>query len=254
MRKIICFLIIVLFIFTPLSGCNNNDKKGDNDVRKVLSDVYSIEITDVAADMYSSPLQISLSEAEVKMLIEALDNAPEKKTSFTGYLYYSFVLYDKENQQVDKITIDTQKTIRFDSGITLDRTEQLNSVIKSIEYKHNISLDIWDRKPSNGYFALFNLVDHGQLYEITENNFVDGLKFDLTKGECSDIVKQITDFSFSDDIIEYIDKKYVFDFYTVDGATVYILYLDKNGDVYTEQGYKVDCETLKFKLESLVVS
>ena len=175
-------------------------------------DVYSIKIADVASDMYSSPLEYSLTEAEVKELIEALQDSPEKQTSFTGYLYYGFELYDEDDKLVDRILVDTQKTLKFDSGKTIERTEKMNSILKTIEQKYNITLDIWDRKPSNEYFSLFNLVDHGQIYEITENNFVEGLKVDLSRTECSDISNQIDSISFSNSIIESIDKKYVLNF------------------------------------------
>ena len=202
--------------------------------------------------MYDSPLQVSLSENEAKELLGALENAPEKETSFTGYLYYSFDLYDKNDKLIDRIVIDTQKTIKFDSGKNLQRTDELDSIIKSIEQSHNITMDIWDRRPGSGYFSLFDLVSHGQLYEITENNFVKGLNLELSKSQCSEIADTIIDISFSDNIIEPIDKKFVFNFYTNDGATVYTLYLDSNSDVYTEQGYKVDCDVLKAELISLI--
>ena len=48
-------------------------------------------------------------------------------------------------------------------------------------------------------------------------------------------------------------KKYVFEFYSVDGGTIYILYLDANGETFTEQGYKIDCDSLNAKLTSLIV-
>lgn len=80
---------MTLLVITPLSGCNDIEQK-DNEVKKVLSNVYSIRITDVVADMYSTQLQLSLSEAETKNLVAALSDAPGKQTSFSGYLYYSF--------------------------------------------------------------------------------------------------------------------------------------------------------------------
>ena len=252
MKKLICFLMMTLFLIITISGCNDIEEE-DNGVSKVLTDVYSIKIADVAADMYSSPLQYSLTESEVKELIDALRDSPEKQTSFTGYLYYSFELYDKDGKFVDKISLDTQKTLKFDSGKTIERTEKMNSILKTIEQKYNITLDIWDRKPGNEYFSLFNLVDHGQIYEITENNFVEGLRVDLSRTKCSDISNQIDSISFSNSIIESIDKKYVFEFYSVDGGTIYILYLDKSGEIFTEQGYKIDCDSLNAKLTSLIV-
>lgn len=242
---------MTLLVITPLSGCNDIEQK-DNEVKKVLSNVYSIRITDVVADMYSTQLQLSLSEAETKNLVAALSDAPGKQTSFSGYLYYSFELYDKENRLLDRITIDTLKTIKFDSGKILKRTNELDSVIKSIENNHKITMDIWKRAPGENYFSLFDLVDHGQIYEITENNFVDGLKVNLNKDDCLSIADLTKHTSFSNDNFEFIDKKYIFSFYTIDGATIYTLYLDENSQVFTEYGYRINSESLCLKLKDLI--
>lgn len=251
MKRTICFLIMAVFIIIPISGCSSSDKVEENEVIKVLDKTSLIKIADIKSNMYSIPLNISLTETEMHDLIEAIGNAPRKDTSFTGYLYYAFELYDEEEKLIDRIIIDTQKTVGFESGTILQRTEEVNSVVKSIEKNHNITMDIWDRKPDVGYFSLFDLVDHGQLYEITENNFIDGLKRDLSKTDCVEIANEMVELSFSDEMLSEIDKKYVLEFYTINGASLYTLYIDSNEKIYTEQGYEINSEALKAKIISL---
>ena len=225
MKKSVVVILLVIIFTTVITGCSRTSEievletasagiketadnclcKSNAGLNEILEDVVNIRITDVAENMYKEPLDISLSEEDVKLLISALNESKEKEDSFDGYLYYSLEMLDADGVVIEQLTIDTHYTAEFQNGLILERSGELDSVLENIETKYNITTDIWSRQPAEGYFSLFNLADHGSLDEITENNFIKGINHDISKEECLEIEKDLKEFEFSESPIYITD-------------------------------------------------
>ncbi|MBQ8165363.1 MAG: hypothetical protein IJZ94_06070 [Clostridia bacterium] len=246
MKKLV-LLLCVLFLIAS-NGCSKTEEnylsETNTGVNEMLNNVAKIRITDVAENMYKEPLDIFLTEEEVVSFVSAAKVANARQDSFSGYLYYSLEMIGVNGDVIDRLTLDTNNIAEFQSGIILERSGELDSVLKTIETKYNITTEIWLRQPDEGYFSLFNMADHGTLDEITENNFIEGIDYDFSKEECQKIENALNEFEFSEFSSDNTNMKYELDIYSSGGAGLYQLYINENNEVFTDTGYQVKSNLL----------
>ena len=235
---LICFAIIML------GGCSNNteDLRELNmvfDIDAIKNETYLIEITDPLDSMYLPQLKIQVSEGEKKRFIDILNNLTPVSTGFSKSILYSVNYLDQNGNLLGTLMVDAGKTLKSSSGIYYKRDDIVSPFLDEIESKYKLDVSLLKRQPGEHYFDLLCYAESGNMYEITENNFISGLDIDFNKEEICDFEKSISKSNFSSEKYE-IEAKYVIEIYSKDGGLLYRLFSDDNGMYYTDSGYCIN--------------
>lgn len=81
----------------------------------------------------------------------------------------------------------------------------------------------------------------GNLYEITENNFIEGIDYDFSETEIEEIktILKNEEFTLTEEIIDENKLQYIINFYDADGTEIFSFALDKNKNIFCEDGYQL---------------
>lgn len=97
-------------------------------------------------------------------------------------------------------------------------------------------------------------VKAGNLYELTENNFQEGLDYDFTEEELAlwqNVVEQL-DTAAVQEPAEEIEPGYLVRLYDADGREIASFSVGRDGCVYTEDNRRVEDEAIEALLRELL--
>lgn len=97
-------------------------------------------------------------------------------------------------------------------------------------------------------------VKAGNLYELTENNFQEGLDYDFTEEELAlwqNVVEQL-DTAAEQKPAEEIEPGYLIRLYDEDGSEIASFSVGRDGRVYTEDNRRVEDEAIETLLRELL--
>ena len=233
-RKILVLLIFTLLIF---SGCTPTST--ENTMKEIVANTTTVKIKDIVDHRFEEELNITLTDEEVSLLLQAIPAMEKKEEHFGGYLMYAIDFLDKDGNLLTTLYVDNDITIEDAHGNSYLRTGSFDHAMEQIESTYNLRERLYSAKPGSGYFSLMPQADHGVIYEITENNFIDGFEKDLEQPEISSIFDSLSSFTISEEQVENIDVKYILELYSADGGLYYKLLLDETGNWFTNEHYKI---------------
>lgn len=98
-----------------------------------------------------------------------------------------------------------------------------------------------DNNPSFSQTELEYRIVSGNLYEITENNFIEGIDYDFSETEIEEIktILKNEEFTLTEEIIDENELQYIINFYDADGTEIFSFALDKNKNIFCKDGYQL---------------
>lgn len=258
--RILCLAVIFMVY---LSGCvlpfyNNGGKLPDqpwqrpdhsNAVIQVdyLDSVTSIEVTDVAVDMYTENLSIMLTTEEIEALKELKDTLElsDKSWNSKDAYDYKLKLYNADGDLVTSWRVTNSYYIRDGWGQCFDENEELKAWIDAIEDSHNIYGKIYDRTQGENYFYVLSRVEKGNAKEVVDYDAgLEYIYFDLDEEDIEsfqtleDSICVIEEPRMSIDEMHELhgDLYYTLDVYTEEGCA-YHFYITYDGTIYVRPKY-----------------
>ncbi len=218
-----------------------------------FDNVQKICICDFSDNMYKEKLNIELSEAETQSIISMFGSTTPKNEAVSGTLLYSLVLINFENNIFQRLLVDSRYTVYTDIDHSYERTEKNVAILKQIETAHNLKEELSNRIPSGNYFALMSFADHGILYEVTDNYFIEGITLDISKDKCFELKNILSECLLSKTTESIKNPKYIMEIYTSGGGIVTTLFINDQSVFFADSGYLIKSTSLKDYLNNLLV-
>lgn len=239
MKRTSALILCLIMLF--LTGCSNGENSGEEKRTMNFSEkVKTINVCDFVDNMYSEELHITLSKEEIKSFTEIIDKSSKTSDMISGSPLYSLKLFDSADCLCGSFVVDTRHWIYDVEGLKYKTDKSAETILKQIEENHSISTKIWDRKPGKNYFDILELANNALFYEITDNNFIEGIKYEIKNEECSKLNQVLSTSAFSNEKDDGIKKKYVLELYTSGGGIIVTLFFDNELNAYLDQGYAID--------------
>lgn len=104
--------------------------------------------------------------------------------------------------------------------------------------------------------GIFSRIDRGNIYEITENEFHQGIEYEFSQAEldCFKTVMEQKDYRCSQGLPKKEEIRFIIDLYDQNGSELAALSMDRNGKLYSDDGYLVVSSTLEEMLSGVIES
>lgn len=253
--------IIFIFAFCPVilassCGIDNNIEKTDTFINnqstvlegtmKDYSDVKSISISDIFDNMYKNDLYYNLSEEQVDEFKNSVDDLVKISGQSGSRPYYKINIYDSKNNVIDYFYVDINNCIIDSNGNLYNKKGKIKDWIANVENCFHISLDsVFGRCPSNEYFSLLQFATKANLNEIVRTNFDQKLKIEISPDDIDELFHLISKANFSEKPVDIDSYKYILEFFSSSGQSMYIIYIDKDINWYNEYGYQILSDDVK---------
>ena len=163
-RKILVLLIFTLLIF---SGCTPTST--ENTMKEIVANTTTVKIKDIVDHRFEEELNITLTDEEVSLLLQAIPAMEKKEEHFGGYLMYAIDFLDKDGNLLTTLYVDNDITIEDAHGNSYLRTGSFDHAMEQIESTYNLRERLYSAKPGSGYFSLMPQADHGVIYKKIRN-------------------------------------------------------------------------------------
>lgn len=249
MRRHLLPLLLAVFLFlsacTAQTDANQADnKREDPGMDQIVSNMSAVHIRDLAENRFEKPLDLTLTDEELSALRGAMSSLLPKETSFGGYAMYALDFMDQDGKLLGSLLVDSDVTLEWNDGTSYRRQGEADKVLSALEERAGLRASLYTRRPGAGYFDLFSQVDRGYLYEITENNFIEGLKKDLGKEDVAALREALSGSIWSAERLSTVPAKYIAELYSRGGGLLYRFTFDENGRVYGLENYELSGSTL----------
>ncbi len=201
-----------------------------------FSNIATAIITDVKKDMYEDVLEEPLDSAFIKRFETLVGSAELSDELSSGRPLYSIVMLDKQDKEMLRATVTDSYCVMINDKVF--GRESFAQLLVSIEKDYCLDEGIWERKPSSNYFALIQDAHSADLREIVNDHFAVPRHIELSDKQLKDLKNAAKNAEFSDKN-DNIKKLYSLRIYSKDESSLYVLFLDSDGKLYTEYGYEV---------------
>jgi len=246
-KRVLPLLLAALLLLCACSGTaepNQATNREEPVMDLDYSKVSAIRLRDLAEDQFEQPLDQLLEPEETAALLNALSQASPKELPIGGVVLYALDLLDADGAVLSSCLVDNDVTLEFACGPIYRRSGELDLVLRGIEGRLGVRDALYTRRPGPGYFSLFSRVDHGYLYEITENNFIQGLTKNLGQEDIAALQASLEGVRFSEKRVEQVPSKFIVELYSTGGGLVYQFSFDAEGHVYSLEYYELLGTTL----------
>ena len=201
-----------------------------------FSNIATAIITDVKNEMYEDALEEYLDTSFIKEFERDLGSAELSDELSSGRPLYSIVMLDKQDKEMLRATVTDSYCVIINDKVF--GRESFAQLLASIENDYCLDEGIWERKPSSNYFALIQDAHSADLHEIVNDHFAVPRHIELSDKQLKDLKNAAQNAEFSDKN-DNIKKRYSLRLYSKDESSLYELFIDCNGKLYTEYGYEV---------------
>lgn len=217
MRKIAKSLMYVMLAVLLCTGCSSSTESGssgdatgteqdqstgilqeegvdrDKYLEELISRTKAIEGADAFEGRYEEPMSFALTEKETEELLEALAETTVVDPTGGSTAYYKLIFRNEDGEVLDEWMVDAagrfstycgRITDNKDDPDAVDPDSVLESWRTRMEAAHELSYEkVLSRKPGARYFDDLAQAKSADLSEITENNFIEGIEYDLSEDE-----------------------------------------------------------------------
>ncbi|MBR3630291.1 MAG: hypothetical protein IKN55_07465 [Oscillospiraceae bacterium] len=216
--------------------------------------ISKVRLTDAFEGMMSDTIAEELPAAFVDQFHEAAGEITESDHPSGCRMYYALNMYTSSEDVAEQWIVDSHDCIISSNGKTYKRSGKLDAWLTHIETSYGLTLDsVYGRKPTANYFAMLQDAVSADFDEITATNFDKGFEYSANQAEISGLISAMgTDVKFSGKGKVPDSYQYTVEFFDQNGASLYILYIDKKGRIYTEYGYEITSSGLSDWLKSII--
>lgn len=201
-----------------------------------LSSVSGACITDVENDMYQDQLSEQLGADFIKCFKDKLNNAAVSDDPSAGRPLYAIVFSNKDGEEMGKAIVSDVHNVTVNENVF--SSKDLELLLCSIEEEKCIGTEIWERTPSYNYFALMKDAVYADIRQNIKEHFIIPKCAQLDDKEIEKLKVCSAKVSFEEKN-QKIDINYSLRVYSKDESSLYVLYSDREGNVFTEFGYEV---------------
>ena len=213
---------------------------------KILDDVAYVSFGDVIEGAYEESIDFELDEEEVESLKGQKDNIILKDGEIFTLASYRLTLYDEEHNKLDSWIIGWACEAETEEHGLIYGEGEFGDWIDAFEEKYAVkSRNLYARTPGEKYSVRLDDVDQINVYEITANNFIPAIDYDLEE-EDIDKLKEIKDeIIIGKEKYEIDENYYHIAMYTDAGAGVYTWVVDHDGKIFTGEGYEISGDAIE---------
>lgn len=231
--------LALLTMIPVLAGCTN---RTTNESQDEPAAYQTLRIIDGYSGMYEESINIELDASDAPDIIKAVLDAESAGQAAGGLPWYAVEFLNSSGRRGVLLTVYSNRTVSMASGEFRRREGKLDEALTAIEDRCGIDFSLVDRKPGDKYFALARYAENGNLYEFTENNFIEGLDFELTREQIDELIGILQEYAGGFEKGEE-EPLYRVSLYTEHGAELYVLDFTESGDIYVGN-WKMDSPEL----------
>ncbi len=212
---------------------------------KMLEKVESITFGDVVEDSYEESIDFALEKEEIEQLKAIQDSIVLEPGEVYTHASYKLTFYDKNGNKLDSWKIGWVGEAETEAHGRIDEKGKFGKWVKNLEEKYKVDdMELYSRTPGKNYLQRLKEVDESVLDEITENNFIKGIKYELPKTDIEELKVIENEIIVGKEKHEIDEYYYKMEMYTDEGAGVYTWIVDFDGKMYTGEGYELSGEAL----------
>lgn len=225
------------------SSYNANVFKESEIVRGELQTVSEIHIEPPVHDMYADFIDVSINNDLINELINGSFELETKEDSYENTQWYSVVFYS-DGSVIDVWRIDCAGTITNNEGNKYLRSSGINTWLSKIETQYGIDKNLLSKAPGKNYFGLLDGVSNALLSDSSYRVGSNSKDKTLIGNELKNLKSCLQGCTISHNRTESINIKFTLVMYSTQGAPLYKLIVDDEGNAYTSFGYKINSDSL----------